>query len=557
MISAYLLLATRYLIAVIAPWSVSVMLLLLLGVCASYFPLLLKRVKSMHRGVSLGLVSICILGGLIRFAWVPNGHRVYFDEDRYLSYSINFARHGQAVSLLLSTESQILLGDPDPAARITVPVINAWVLKLFGFDELNLFRFAKLASTVQILLLFIVVLELFDDQLTALFSSSIFAFAPLTVYWSVSTNIDVYFVTFSLLSLLAVILYSRKQSLFDAAFVWLSVFLLLMVRFESFLMLPALGIAALSMRHYRKQKLFVGMDRLVLALLVPVVLIRALVSVPVFSSIWCCAEATPLEIFTTSYVMRNTLPNVLTFVNRPEFPLAITILASLTLFSIRWTRRSRDFRLLIFVYWMCGFFFIYSFYYAGQFYSYTFSGSYGRFFLMESVPLTIFASIALRDLNQSFRKASFQTRNWMLIGAGVLLLSIVPTITSYRRLITTSPWDSLVEVGPRTLHAYIEDVMIPQTPPDSAFIFGVLAPIHLHGKTAIYTDNFMTDVHVMDFVDDYLSKGKPVFMFETHTCDIYPEKCQEILKRFTFDSYPKGDNPKYAGLELKELHRRT
>lgn len=532
--------------------------LVFLFVCAiACIPRLRSSFFLLHKWIQIGLVLSVLLGGLVRFAWVPNGHRVYFDEDRYLSYAVNFARHGQAVSLLLSTKSEVLLGDPDPAARITVPVINAWVLKLFGYEELNLFHFAKFASTLQIVVLFAVIMVLFDDQLVAVFSAFVFAFSPLTVYWSVTTNIDVYFVTFSLLALLATALYAKRQTAFHIAFVWTSVFLLLMVRFESFLVLPSLGLAVWSIRKFLRVKLFTRKDRILLTLLIPVILIRALVSAPVFSTIWCCAEATPLEIFTTSYVMRNTIPNLVTFVNRPEFPPAITLLATLTVFSIRWTKRSKDFRLAIFLSWMCSFFFIYSFYYAGQFYSYTFSGSYGRFFLMESVPLTIFASISLKNLLGVFRGAKFQIRNWMLVGAGCLIISLVPSIASYRKLISISPWDSLVEVGPRTLHAYVEEVMIPKTPPDSAIIFGILAPIHLHGKTAIYTDNFMTDPYVMDFVESYLRAGKPVFMFETHTCDIYPEKCASILKRFTFDPYPQGNNEKYPGFELKQLHLRS
>jgi hypothetical protein len=480
------------------------------------------------------------------------GHRIYFDEDRYLSYTVNFARHGKAVSLILSTPEKVILGDPDPAARITVPVINAWTLKVFGFKEQNLFLMAKIWSIFQILIIFILVFLLFSDELTALFSAVIIAFLPITVYWSVSTNIDLYFVTFSLLTLISVILYVRERTLRTTLLLWSTTVLLLLVRFESFLFIPPAWLLFIGLRKTKKARVISRSDFALAALLIPIIIVRAAISVPVFSNIWCCAEATPLEIFTPSYFFRNTIPNVFTFANRPEFPVAITVLASIALVSGNISKK-RDYRLSVFITWIILFFFIYSFYYAGQYYSYTFSGSYGRFFLMEVPPLTILASLTIRETLRYFQKATFKQRNWVLLAVFILLLSIVPSVLSYRKLITISPWDTMVEVGPRRLHAYIDDVLVTKTPPDSAIIFGVLAPIHLSGKTVIYADNFLNDDRVIDFVTRYLQSGKSVLMFETHTCDLYPDKCKKVVNRFTFETYQPAIDSNYPGFEVKKI----
>lgn len=549
----FFLQTSRFLIAIIAPWTATGLLVLSFGIIISYLPSLIGGFKNLRYSTKIILLATILAGTCIRFAWVPMGHRIYFDEDRYLSYAVNFARHGQAVSLILSTPEKVVLGDPDPAARITVPVINAWTLKIFGYTEQNLFFAAKVWSIFQIILFFIVVYLLFDDQDVALFSAFVLSFLPISVYWSVSSNIDLYFVTFSLLALTATILYVRTRTIRTILFLWSTVVLLLLVRFESFLFLPPILFTIISFRKLQRVRLFSGDDIPIAILLVPIIFLRALISVPVFSNIWCCAEATPLEIFTTEYFFRNTIPNVFTFVDRPEFPASITVLAIIAFFSTRSSKKNQDYRYRILAIWIILFFFIYSYYYAGQFYSYTFSGSYGRFFLMEVAPLTILSALAVRSFVEYFRKARFEQRNWMLLACLILIISLAPTVISYKKLISVSPWDRIVEAGPRRLHAYIDDVMLPKTPPDSAIIFGVLAPVHLNGKTAIYTDNFLNDSSVMDFVADYIHNGKPVFIFETHTCDIYPKKCTDVFNRFSFEPYSPTTDPKFPGFEMKQV----
>ncbi len=542
---------TRFLISEIAPWVATGLLCTLVGIAFSYIHTARKRFNGFKTEIKIGFLLCMVIGALIRFAWVPSGHRIFFDEDRYLSYAVNFARHGKAVGLVVATPEKVFLGDPDPAARITVPVLNAWTLRVFGYSEDNLFLMARLWSVIQIGIIFIAAYLLFHDEYVALFSAFVFAFSPISVYWSVSTNIDVYFVTFSLLSLIASAMYARAHTLRTLLFVWATVTLLLMVRFESFLVLPSLLFTIASVRERFKTRIFQRADLILISVLLPIIIVRGLVSLPVFNKIWCCAEATPLEIFTTSYVLRNTIPNSLTFFNRPEFPALLSLLAVFALFSssktLSWYQKG------IFISWLTFFFGIYSFYYAGQYYSYTFSGSYGRFFLMQTVPITLLAGTTLRTGAQIFAKSTFKKRNWMLLAFLLAMLTVFPTIIHYRRLISTSPWDRIVEAGPRTLHAYIDDVMIPKTPPESAIIFGILAPIHLHGKTAIYTDEFLQNVKVQDFIEEYLQSGKPVFSFETHTCDIYPEQCTEVLKRFTFEPYLPTTDPKYPGLEMKQV----
>jgi hypothetical protein len=172
---------------------------------------------------------------------------------------------------------------------------------------------------------------------------------------------------------------------------------------------------------------------------------------------------------------------------------------------------------------------------------------------MEVPPLTILASLTIRETLRYFQKATFKQRNWVLLAVFILLLSIVPSVLSYRKLITISPWDTMVEVGPRRLHAYIDDVLVTKTPPDSAIIFGVLAPIHLSGKTVIYADNFLNDDRVIDFVTRYLQSGKSVLMFETHTCDLYPDKCKKVVNRFTFETYQPAIDSNYPGFEVKKI----
>lgn len=545
--------ASRYFIAIIAPWMITVCLILTGIILMRMIPNVYRQFLKLHRSVRILLFLCIFVGGYIRFAWVPSGHRIYFDEDRYLSYAVNFARHGEAVSLMAATPEKILLGDPDPAARVTVPTLNAWILKIFGYDEAHLFNLARFVSLATIVLIFSTVFMLFEDQYAAAIAATIFSFVPINVYWSVSTNIDAYFVSFSLLSLLSMIWYARRVSPTSILFAWCTTSLLLFVRFESFLFLPTLIAAVSTIRHTQKNPVFIRRDSILIGLLIPLVLIRAAVSLPVFSKTWCCAEATPLEIFSPNYIARNTIPNLFTFVNRPEFPMVISILACICLFSFRALKKQTDRHLTLFIPWILAFFFIYSFYYAGQYFSYTFSGSYGRFFLMEVAPLTILASLQIRRIFTYFLTTTYERRNWIMLGLILAIFTVIPTIFSYRRLISISPWDGLVEVGPRRLHGYIDDVIIQKTPPQSAIIFGILAPIHLAGKTVIYNDAFLTDEKVMTFVHSLLDSGKPVFIFSTHTCEIYPEKCTRILKEFELIPYVATNDDRYKGFEMQQI----
>lgn len=539
------------LLSVWLPWMVvgALFLLLLLSL-----PLLRQAVqffKESSRVLQLLFVLTILIGGVLRFFGTPDGHRIFFDEDRYLMYAVNFARHGSAVSIEYASPDARIGGDPDPAARITVPVLNAITMKLFGFQKQHLFDLARVMSTLQILLIAVVAWLLTRSKSALLGASMAFAFLPIQVYWSTSANIDSYFVFFALVSTIAVIQYSRRPTFRGALFLIISIFLYLLVRFESFLLLPSLLLAAIC---FRKGK-WLFIDRVVGVVLLMIIAIRAVISLPVFATVWCCAEATPLEVFSLSYVTRNTIPNLSALFVRPEFPWGITVLALYTLLKVRLVEWRRT-PIVLLLPWIILYFGIYSFYYAGHFYSYTFSGSYGRFFLMLVPPLVLLASKTVADGLDTFLRARVYQKNQIASVFVIICLSLLPTISKYTTLISVSPWDNLVEAGPRRMQDYIQEVFIAKTPPDATLIIGVAAPVLVAGKTAVTFDAFAANLSIQEKIREQIIDGIPVYMFETNVCVLYPSRCDTIKKMFTFDDAGITD-PEYPEFEIKKVGLRN
>jgi hypothetical protein len=522
-----------FILAYLLPWLVSFCLLVVLLVLVFSLPSLYRSILKMPKKVGFLLLIITLSGGLIRFLWVPDDHRIYFDEDRYLSYAVTFARFGKAVSIELATPQRSIMGTPDSAARVTVPVLNAWTLRFFGFEEKNLFRLARWVNTAAILLLFIASYLFFRSYFAALFSAFGLAFLPTPVYFSVSTSFDAYFVFFALLSFVSFCLYARKPTFLNGLLASASLFLLLCVRIESYLFLPIL-LGAFWIIRRENIPITNGLiktDLWFVFLAGIFILIRSLASLSILGKPWCCAEALPLEAFSLQYIVRNTLPNLLSLFTKAEFPFVITLLAFLTILG----KSSK--KVIILDLWLLLFFSVYSLYYAGIFFDYQFSGSYGRYFLMLIPPFLMLSGLALTRLHKSYQ-----------IILALCLVTLVPTIINYRKMISSSPYDLLVEKGPRVLHEFLDNKILKETEPDAVIIHNLTAPVLLKGKTAVYAGYLYEKKEVQDFVVEAIKNNKKVYIDQTHRCELFPDVCREIENLFKFTPFIKEN---FQGLPLE------
>lgn len=514
-------------IGTVMPWLVVLCILVVILYACFVVPKTIIAFSKFSLTVRIILILTLIGGALVRFYMVPSYHRIYFDEDRYLAYAVSFARFNKAISLDAATPAKSIIGKPDQAVRLTVPVINGLVLKIFGYSEAALFNAARVFSVIHIVLIFILAYLLFKNTVAALFSALGMAFLPLSVYWAASTTLDPYFVFFSTLTLLASHLYTKKPSRISAVFLSTVIFLLLCVRLEAFFFLPVVIVAIVIMRSSQNSKILLKSDAFLISLILPLILIRSLASLSVLTEKWCCAEALPLEAFALHYGARNILPNLGVLFTRPEFPLFVSVLAIVSLFGIK------DRKIIILGLWTGIFFLVYSFYYAGRFYSYEFSGSYGRYFLMLVPPMLILAGLSFDDLVQWI--LSHKKRQSLLILLITALVVInIQAIINYTRLIATSPYFNLVEKGPHTTHTVLTEYVIPQTPQNSIVIHPLTAYTLLSGRTAIYYGSFMKERSLASYVKQEIRRGTPVFMIQAYECDLFPEKCKNILPYFEF-----------------------
>lgn len=521
---------SNWLISVLSPWFVTVcgLVVLVIGVWQG-----LTRVRLFSKGsffFVFGVIVLVLVGGWLRFQ-SPNQHRIYFDEDRYLSPAVTFAKYGDARLINLATNERLLLGDPDLVARVTVPTVNSWVLKLFGYSENNLILVSRVLSTFQIVLIVIAVCLYLRSRLIAIIAAGIFAFSPVPIFWSLSIGLDSYFVFFGLLAFIGAVWYGRDPRFTSWLFLTATTILMLFVRLEAFLFLSVQLLAIIGIRKHFGKAILTAQD-IRYGLLTGVFIgIRGLVSVSVLGQTWCCGEATPLEAFGFGYVIRNTVPNIVSMFKRPEWP------AVLTVFGLLGTLIIKDVRKWSFIAWYSCYFLIYSFYFAGEFFSVEYSGSYGRYFLMLVVPLIILAVWYGYQIYQTY-VSNPRLKSFFIVLTLIVMVSLVPTVTRYQRMITVSPYDHYVDKGPRDVHTYIEDVVLQRVPQDAVLIHAMTAVTVLHGRTAVYYGSFLYNTAVQDFVAEQITAGKEVYMLQTYTCDVYPDKCMEITDRFIFRPAP-------------------
>lgn len=520
--------SAELLLGSVFPWFVAGLLAVLIVIQLLLLPGLLGRFFKSPKLFVIFLV-LAIVGGIyVRFAFVPNQHRIYYDEDRYLGYSVTFARFNKAVSIELATPQRSIIGKPDQAVRVTVPVIHGTVLKLFGYSEANLFNTSRIFSVLLAIYATILSLQLFRSYKAASITALGMFFLPIQVYWSASLALDPYFVFFCVLSMLATIAYAKKSVPIYAIQAIVSIFLLLCVRIEAFVFLPLLTYAFYHVRKTAGESFIQKKDVFFLSILLPLILFRGIASLSVLGEKWCCADSLPLEAFSLKYISRNTLPNLVYLIAGFELPYYITIPALwISLKSNLYSRR-------VLLYWICAFFALYTFYYAGLFITGEYSGSYARYFLILIPPLLLlFGDVLSNEITPRIR-TSKRIAAVIILCTALSLYQLVSQFWQYRAMVRVTPalFDPVDKI-PIEVHSYLENVLIKNTPNDALIIHPITAIALLHGRAIAYYEYFLNDIKTSNFVSDYLKQGKRVFIINAFECKALPYRCERILKTFT------------------------
>lgn len=536
-----------FFLSTILPWTVVLSFLIICSIPIFYLPTLFRVIRKSSPWTIFLILGIQALALYIRFAWVPNDHRIYFDEDRYLSYGASFARYGKAVSLDVATPTHVIIGVPDEAGRVTVPVLNAILFKLAGYSEHTLFVAAKILHSFSVFGMVILGYLLYKNKAIGILSAVGIALLPTTVFYAPSFGLDLYFMDISILSLIAVCIYAKFPSRLSGLWLFSAIILLTCVRIEAFVILPILILTYYFIRKSRVQNIFIYTHLYLYIGIIIYLIIRSLASLSVVTKPWCCAEALPLEAFSLSYLSRHILPNIRDLFVRPEFPWLISVTAVYALFvSTEWQTR-------ILGIWIAVCFATYSSYYAGLFFNPEFSGSYGRYLLILIPPFLLLSSSTIVEAFKRWKLRIHSKPAYVISALFIIGISLYPTIVRYPKLITYSPWDRLAEGGPRIIHTFLIEDILPKTPPNAVIIHNLTAPIIVSGKTAVFTGSFLEDPKVREFVTNALKSHQPVFMLPNYRCLLYPNECLELKGLYQYKSFLKrnfGDN---TTLELQQL----
>ena len=532
-----------FFLSVILPWIISVVWVIFLLSSIFFLFSLIRKVYSRSKIAFFLCLLIFTLGLFLRFQWGFHTHRILYDEDRYLSYAVSFARFGKAVSIELATPKESIIGIPDQVARLTVPIYHSWILKVFGYSEFNLHMASKIFNSIQTVFLFAFVFLLTTNIWLAITGMLLYTLLPNTVYWSASLALDNYFATFLIIVSTFVLWYSEKRTLLGGLGLLSSIFLLLFVRMEALIAIPYVTVLWFSSSRQSNLPYVSRKILPVFILLGSIIIFRIILATSLFGQKWCCAVGLPLEAFSTQYFVRHILLNMLSLFNQPEFPWIFSVLA---LIGMMTSSRILGAGLLA---WLLLFFLTYSSYYAGRFYSYEYSGSYGRYFLSIIPPLILFTLFGTTYVFDQLKQMSVPKKIFSITVSVILLvISVYPTIRSYKKLATESPFYSLVEQGPLTVHQVLMDVILPILPQNGILITNLTAPVLLSGRTALYIGTFLDDENAVAFIKTEMEKGIPVYSSPIDVCEPYPLRCAKISKLFNFTPIPLKDVPPSLGI---------
>ena len=159
--------------------------------------------------ILLSLLSITLLGGLLRFIRLGEPNAVVFDEIYYAADAQSLLQSGVEKTAVENLESEMLNANTniffDQGAFVAHPPLGKWLIAfgeyLFGFTPFGWRFSAALFGTLLIILTFLVARRLLKSNWFALFAASLVALDGLAIVMSRIALLDGFLVFFILLAL--------------------------------------------------------------------------------------------------------------------------------------------------------------------------------------------------------------------------------------------------------------------------------------------------------------------------------------------------------------------
>jgi hypothetical protein len=380
------------------------------------------------------LALVPAAGGLIASALnLTPAHRLFFDEDVYINVASNLT-HAPANQLSVAGGPRDVQVSTYPKEPAGWPVLLSFAFLAAGTSETVAFWFARLLFALAIAAVYHLARAILPDRKQALTAAIMFGMVPICFWYSISAGTDMTAVLMATVGMWG--LAAGNGALAAAGFAFAA-----QTRMELLLLVPLVWISSEISRKWKMAA--AGLS------LLEIVHVGWVISVaPLLER----AEEVQ-SAFGIGHVGMNLWDNVRYLFNPFDFPIMITVLATLSLwrFAARQPLPKRE----ALLFWIVGLFAVYLAFYAGSFYTNT------RYSMQIVAPLTVLAaSLARRPV-------------WMV---ALLISGLVPAARNY----DSTPYLQALQADHQ-----LSVLFASHTDPDDLMISGVQEIFIDNGRPAI------------------------------------------------------------------------
>ncbi|MFH1720966.1 MAG: hypothetical protein ABH950_00015 [Candidatus Altiarchaeota archaeon] len=475
--------------------------------------------KPIKKNTLITLVLILFVASYLRIAVVPHTPRIYFDEDLYIGIAHVIATQGKTELCNYGTPTECREGilNKEPNAY---PFFVALLYAVLWSSNPLVFHLFTFFGIISVLLIFLAVYLLTENESTALYSALFLALLPSHIVWTGSISVELFFVVFSLLSLIFLAAYIRVGTfkMLALSTVWLA--FTAQSRPESSLFIIVCFLAVLL---YKKNIL---RELASFRFWIPW-LILAILLTPHVAHLKNAEETDDWgaggreKKFSQDVAKRQWNEMSQYWFAGVMFPQAFTLFAAIgVIYGILFDRRI----LFLALVWFGLFFGLFTFFYAGG----VLSGGIGtRFANIYSIPVVIIAAFGLSKVTGMLSKKAGH-RDLMFLIVAVISVYSMQTAWDY----ITVP-DKQAQYA-RDMHGFVYEHM--DEIPKQCFVLTHNPSIFLINEIGSLQTWYGTNDKVMDTV--FAESGDCVYWLEGAWCLFPPHKggvCQSMKNRYDLE----------------------
>lgn len=201
-----------------------------------YFGHELKRLKFSKKDLVIVLVILLIFI-LFEQIVVTATQQLFFDDAIYQGMALDLLHTGQAWMCNFGSPIQCFSGEVyhEPIGESFNLAIGFLIL---GLHRASSYMVEFILSAIAVLLSFFVSLFLFNDKKIAFFSELLVALSPILLVWAKPTTSDIPMLTYSLLAIFAMLLFSKRKNIWTFGFTLFSISLLTYMKVDAIIYIP-------------------------------------------------------------------------------------------------------------------------------------------------------------------------------------------------------------------------------------------------------------------------------------------------------------------------------